>query len=329
MTCSTPLRMFGAIKRIFNKTPVSDAPKASPLPKNSATPAAPPPTRPVPQRFKAPDPVMAAGENHILLTLSKIVALLPKDLQAGVSKNSLDGLTFTIAKEKILPQLGQGAVKITYGELCRAFPAGIFANKPAEDGRFIDLPLQEILSQVEPQSFSRRQLRPKVEVPDEITELFSPKGLASVRVLKKDESKTVSTEMHRKSAAAIAPAPVAPAPLPEPSSIPAPAFAMPQATMPQPTEAQAKSIAVNPHLAALMKEVGVAPRVTTPAPPYAPPRLENGNLVITLGDMCQGWPDGVSTEIKVSQLTNHQCEIPVAELTAGMKAGKTKYPWKQ
>ncbi|HUR47782.1 MAG TPA: hypothetical protein VMZ27_17995, partial [Candidatus Saccharimonadales bacterium] len=47
------------------------------------------------------------------------------------------------------------------------------------------------------------------------------------------------------------------------------------------------------------------------------------------GDMCQGWPDGVSTEIKVSQLTNHQCEIPVAELTAGMKAGKTKYPWKQ
>ena len=67
----------------------------------------------------------------------------------------------------------------------------------------------------------------------------------------------------------------------------------------------------------------------SPAPAYAPPKLENGNLIITLGDMSQGWPDGVTTEIKVQQWTNFPCEIPVAELTASMKTGKMKFPWKQ
>src|SRR3954453_1456246 len=96
---------------------------------------------------------------------------------------SVQVLTVSIPKVKILPQLGRGAVKITYGELRSSFPAGIFANKPAEDGRLIDLPLQEIMGQVQVGSFSRRANQQVVDVPDAITELFSPKTLGNIRVL--------------------------------------------------------------------------------------------------------------------------------------------------
>jgi predicted regulator of Ras-like GTPase activity (Roadblock/LC7/MglB family) len=328
MMCSTGLRMFGAIKRIFNKTPTPDAAKASPLPTI--------PQRQAPSRFPAtPLPrgaqTPASDGNNVVLTLSRIVELLPKDLQSGVSMQSVQGLTFSIAREKILPQLGHGAVKITYGELCGAFPAGIFANKPAEASRLIDLPLQEILGQVEARTFTRRANQQVVEVPDAVTELFSPKTLANVRVLKKEERKTFATETLRKAAAVpAAPIPAAPS---EPASaeeeaIPSIIFQAAPSASPAPApEPAPKSIAVNPHLAALMKEAGAAPRINAPA--YAPPKLENGNLVITLGDMCQSWPEGVTTEIKVQQWTNFQCEIPVTELTASMKTGKMKFPWKQ
>ena len=330
--CSTGPRMFGAIKRIFTKTPTPDAAQASPSPFSQQSPAAL--RQPAPPLARGPQYTPTGGTgNNVVLTLSKIVELLPKDLQSGVSMQSIQGLTVSIPKEKILPQLGHGAVKITYGELRSSFPAGVFANKPAEDGRLINLPLQEIMGQVEVRSFSRRANQQVVDVPEAITELFSPKTLGNIRVLKKEERKSFATESHRKAAAAAVavPAPeLAPA---SEDSIPSVLFhaAPPSNPVPAPVpapEPAAKSIAVNPHLAALMKEASAAPRMA-PAPAYAPPKLENGNLIITLGDMSQGWPDGVTTEIKVQQWTNFQCEIPVAGLTASMKTGKMKFPWKQ
>jgi predicted regulator of Ras-like GTPase activity (Roadblock/LC7/MglB family) len=328
--------MFGAFKKLFGKSTeggVATLPAEPPQRAGAAPKAAPAPAKagPAPaktgQPSKAP-PIQGASksDNDIAIPLTRIVALLPKDWQSGVSLSSTDTRTFSVSREKILPQLAQGAVKITYKELREAFPAGIFPNKPGEDERLIDLPLNEILSQVDQGSFKRRNNQQQINVPDEIGALFSKDGqklVTQVRVTKKEE-KPNSTEFRRRNAAAAAPAP---APVATPVHVapaPAPRAATSRQSAP---EAPAKAISVNPHLAALMNQASTAAQANAPA--YSAPKIENGVLSITVGDLGQNWPEGVATEIKVQQWTNVRCEIPVGELTTAMRQGKSHYPWKQ
>lgn len=334
MTCLSPARMFGAIKKLFGKTNAAavatapaEAPKAA-APQPKAAAGAPKASR---NAVKASSAKPKSGDD-VQVRLSSIVALLPKELKQGVTLDAKEELTLSIPREKILPQLAQGAVKITYQELKDSFPAGIFPNKPSEDGRAIDLPLQEILAQIEQRNFKRRSNQQAAVVPEDVTPLFSPKGevLGTQVRLGKKEEKQSATEFRRKNAAAASAAPGgAPvtSPAPAPVSAPPAVVAAPvAAAAAQAAEAPTKPIAVNPHLASLMNQVASTP---VNAPPYAPPKIESGFFSITLGDLSQEWPEGVATEIKVQQWTNLRCEIPVAELTTAMRQGKSQYSWKQ
>src|SRR6476660_7762449 len=101
--CSSRARMFGAIKRIFNKTPTPDAEKAPPSPAFKPAKAAPNlPPGPPPRAYQPP--AADSSGNNVVLSLARIVELLPKDLQSGVTPSSVQGLTFAIAREQILPQ---------------------------------------------------------------------------------------------------------------------------------------------------------------------------------------------------------------------------------
>src|SRR5438477_232817 len=200
--------MFGAIKKIFGKASTSAAPEAKTAQisslnegKQAAAAAAQESIKREPRKTPA---IASASDTEVTLYLGSIVERFPKELQGAYSPQSIADLTFSLAKEKVLPQLAHGSVKITFGELRRSCPTGVFTNKSSEDGVLIELPLEEILAQIKPHSFNRRQGQKRVEVPDEITEVFNANdgALSAVRVLNKEEVRAANSDA--KTATAVA-----------------------------------------------------------------------------------------------------------------------------
>ena len=78
--------------------------------------------------------------------------------------------------EKILTQLAFGSVKIAFGELRKAAP-GVFVNSGGEhDHKPVMLPLNEILTRLNPALLSRRSTQKQVEVTEDITGPFGAGG---------------------------------------------------------------------------------------------------------------------------------------------------------
>src|SRR5207247_1148626 len=81
-----------------------------------------------------------------------IIRLIPQELWGKLAPAGLAGCSYIVSRQSVLEQLPHGSVKVSFGELRRAAPAGSFVNTPAEDSRLIDLPLSEILAQLHPDS---------------------------------------------------------------------------------------------------------------------------------------------------------------------------------
>ncbi|MBM3846944.1 MAG: hypothetical protein FJ405_11755, partial [Verrucomicrobia bacterium] len=79
----------------------------------------------------------------------------------------------------ILEQLAQGSIRLPFGEIRKLAPPGFFSCPAAEDGRLVDLPLNEILPQVSPSAFARRNGQKIHVVPEEVTGLFTSKAKGS------------------------------------------------------------------------------------------------------------------------------------------------------
>jgi predicted regulator of Ras-like GTPase activity (Roadblock/LC7/MglB family) len=79
--------------------------------------------------------------------------------------------TVSIPLEKVLSQLSRGSVKISFGELRQASP-GVFSTENDRDRVLIQLPLNEILTQLNPALIARRRVQKQVEVPDDISSPF-------------------------------------------------------------------------------------------------------------------------------------------------------------
>ena len=98
------------------------------------------------------------------------------ELRAKVMQTPPAGMVISIPLEKVLTQLARGAVKITFGELRLAAP-GVFVNSGGEhDHKPVMLPLNEILTRLNPALLARRVTQKQVELTDEIGSPFGALG---------------------------------------------------------------------------------------------------------------------------------------------------------
>ena len=152
--------------------PALHAVPPSPAPAPVAPMANPAPVAPVPrQRTSAP------SASELEMPLLPILERLPADLRAKwmVGGVDLGQATIAISVEKVLPQLAMGAVKITFGELRKAAPT-LFRSGEEYDSLPVPLPLNEVLSKLNPALIARNPAQKAVTAPTEVSEPFGPGG---------------------------------------------------------------------------------------------------------------------------------------------------------
>ncbi len=267
--------MFGAISKLFRKSAAAPPPAASPRPTDKRPPALPTSKAPASKGVSRDETPARGGVSKVVsnaahsgsssspgetisIPYASIIRLIPNELWGKLAPAGVAGHQFTIARATAVAQLATGAVKVKFGDLRKGAPSGVFLNSPAEDNRLIELPLSEILSQLHPDAYSRRQDQIAVHVDQEVPDVFGANGStgAPVRVMQKKEVGNTGTVATRQKS----PNPVARAkpPTPEPT---------PQ-TQPAPTVPPANVVPLPP------AAKPPAPAAPAPAPaPAAPIRL--------------------------------------------------------
>jgi predicted regulator of Ras-like GTPase activity (Roadblock/LC7/MglB family) len=260
--------MFGKIAKLFKRSAGKQSETAPPF-APTAMPERQPLGRPkyavpgmdlaVEEAPQAPSPrpvVRAGSSDSIVVPFSSILQLVPKELHGKASAGG-GSAAYQLPTSVAMEQLSRGAVKVAFGDLRRAAPAGFFAGGGSQDSRLVDLPLREILNQISPEAFARRPGLAQVRVPDEVNDLFGSKGerLTELRVMDKSELKSSGPTSRQPSVA-------------EPEVPSAPPLRAP--------EAPAVPIRVAPSLAQQLQASPVKPpsgfqgAPKPPAPPQAP-----------------------------------------------------------
>src|SRR6266536_2632936 len=158
--------MFGRIKNLFRRRPEEEQvaePPPSSLPPREFHPGYIPGARPPITSLPPPAQSEAAIEeleepsigDSVRLLLKPVLLKLPDVLKARVRQPPVGGVQISIPLQKILTQLPQGSVKISFGELRQASPAGVFTDPSDQDQAPVELPLAEILTQLKPEQLPR------------------------------------------------------------------------------------------------------------------------------------------------------------------------------
>jgi predicted regulator of Ras-like GTPase activity (Roadblock/LC7/MglB family) len=285
--------------------------------------------------------VQIGGVVH--LPLNDILAHLPPSVSPLVLARP--GGTFSLPIQNAVDQLGTGAVRVRFVELRQSAVPGTFSNDTSQDDALIDLPLPQILAAIGPAAFTRRPNQKITAVPDQVTGVFGVKGAAAPRVAARSAPPVSPIPPAPAPVIAQAPAPTPPTPLaPTPSIKPVtPAFVSPPKTASAPTikplspVTTLKPAAPAPLPFASPKPASPLPFATRPAPPPpvpATPQLpipvgDDRTLVMTVGAVCQTWPDAVRQEIEQQNLGNASILIPINRVETGMKAGRVVFAWSE
>ena len=356
------LNMFGAFSKLFKKTAAAPAaarangpqsnPRASAPLSNDETASGSSVSRP-------PAGQVAGGES-LTVPYSAIIKLIPQELWGKLAPTGVAGSNYNIARKSVLEQLPHGAVKVSFGELRRNAPSGVFINSAAEDARLVDLPLSDILAQLHPDSLSRRPDQARKEISSDVPDLFGARGerLAPLRVLEKKEVPTTSFARQKSSAQAapipmgpmapVAPPPApapAPAPVirmqPAPASAPAPTAAPRPATpvpfsFPKPAVASAPAAASAAHplprtpvpVAQIPKPVAFTEPAPVPQTQVSAEPLGAASFSIALGVVAESWPDGVRQELAQLKIPDAKIFLPAVDICEGLKRGRIQYSWR-
>ena len=252
------LHMFGAFSKLFKKPEPAPVPARPNVPQSLPRAAAPLPQGETAQLAAVPRPSASqpSGADSLVVPYSAIIKLIPQELWGKLAPAGVAGYNYTLSRRSALEQLPHGAVKVNFGELRRGAPSGVFLNTAAEDGRMVDLPLSDILAQLHPDSLTRRSDQARVQVSEEVPDLFGAKGerLAPLRVMEKKEISHTTSFARQKGSAPVAmnpvaqTAPVAPAPAAQPINVaPIPAnLVVPLSPAPAPNPVPAPTIRMQP-----------------------------------------------------------------------------------
>jgi predicted regulator of Ras-like GTPase activity (Roadblock/LC7/MglB family) len=211
---------------------------------------------------------LAVGD-ALLLPMDEILSRLPNSMAPLV--RSRPGGTFSVSASEAVEQLRFGAVRVPFGQLRQASPPGTFADDASQDDSLIDLPLPLVLAALGPGRLARRADQRRVEVPDEVTGVFGPKGITP--------GWRAAVAAAPKSAAPASPLPAAPAPPPPVPPTPAPKPVVPTAPLPglpkpvvpaAPQPSLPRPVVSAPSLPTLPKPVIPSPGLSRPAPSMTP-----------------------------------------------------------
>jgi len=282
-------------------------------------------------------PTPAENPDELQLPLQPILAAMPMDLRAKVMQTPPTGAMIAVPLENILTQLAFGSVKIAFGELRKAAP-GVFVNSGGEhDHKPVMLPLNEILTRLNPALLSRRSAQKQVEVTEDITGPFGAGGEGvkiSVATKPTPSAATSPLRMTAPPSFSFASRGVTPA---ESAMTPPPRQSMPHA----PTPATSATTPPPPRpFAPHAPTPGtsfITPRSNgVPKQPVAPPTpspatqvpVEPSAISAPLAALSENWPEGLRLEIRQSNLANAQVLLPANLIEPALKRGRITFTWR-
>ena len=272
----------------------------------------PPPDAPVtavpgaatPLQMAAPAPTPAENANELQLPLQPIIAAMPMELRAKVTQTPPEGMVISIPLDKVLTQLARGAVKITFGEL-RLVAPGVFVNSGGEhDHKPVMLPLNEILTRLNPALLARRGTQKQVELTDDIGSPFGALGQGI---------KISTTPVKPPAASPTPPLQMVTPPLRMPSQTVTPPSRMvtPVATsasiQPPPAPPVPRIAAPTMRIATPQNNNNGASKPVAKVAPVAPQGpMEPAVISAPLAALSEDWPEGLRLEITNLNLSNAQ-----------------------
>src|SRR6185436_14574752 len=131
--------MFGAFSKLFKKP--APARSTGPQPPMRGAGSLPKDETAGTHTVPRPPAGQVAGGESLTVPYSAIIKLIPQELWGKLAPAGVAGFNYNIARKSVLEQLPHGAVKVSFGELRRNAPSGVFINSAAEDARLVDLPL--------------------------------------------------------------------------------------------------------------------------------------------------------------------------------------------
>ncbi len=312
--------------------PVGTAPVAAAVTHSAPRPA------PLPASAALP-PAGANNPDELQLPLQPILAALTMDLRAKIMQTPPSDAMISVPLEKILNQLAFGSVKINFGELRHAAP-GVFVISGGEhDHKPVTLPLNEILTRLNPARFSRRTAQKHLEVAEDITGPFGLDGQGvKISVPTKPTPSTTLTQRTSPESLRMVP-PVAPAPAQSTPVTPpttfVPRVVTPTAKVTPPLRpGPAHDTALVANLAVPRSNGAPKPVVPPPVPAASAPPLaaqipvEAAAISAPLAALSEHWPEGLRLEIIQSDLAHAQVLLPVNLIEPALKRGRITLTWR-
>jgi predicted regulator of Ras-like GTPase activity (Roadblock/LC7/MglB family) len=337
--------MFAALKKFFSRgvttsetapvpPPQTSAPSHRPIASTSRTASpqvAPPqmrPAAPAPPPVAAPAfaagggatsiPTASAGE-MISLPLLEVIKGLPDLIRAGVVCQPAVDTLISLPLALILPQVAAGTVKLPFGQLRIACPAGIFPASTAHDQTVVTLPLALILPQINAAYLARRSGQRRTVDPKSFEAVFTPMGA--------QETPAAAPSAHMPGVQPHVANPFTPIAPPTPASIPmsthlpfAKAAPLPKTGLSPLREPESSAPAT--------RLPGTLPRPAAKTPPSTQTALTE-RLWIPLHLLSTHLPPNVQMILANPAFAMGKIGIPVSELEAGLKHGKLVFSWKQ
>lgn len=331
---------FGRLKGLFRRTDettdsgdqqsfvAASAPLSPPAVEVAPAPRAPgAAARPQPANKANP------GIAGVAIPLQSILNGLPVELRPKVRVQTVGDLTVTITVDKVLSQLGQGVVQVPFADIRQAAPQ-VFAPGIESDRIPVPLPLNEILTRINPALLVRRTARKQVEVPTDITSPFDV-AAGSGNSISVGNTKPVQPAAPRRAA----PAPTGPVrgsissvntPPPAsgattPATIP---FAFTKAPVPMPAAGPTPFPTITP--AAPVSRPAPAPAPVPFAKSASPAASATDHVVlaVAISAVCENWAEGVRQEIAQQNLNDARIALPAETVEAGLKRGRVTFTWK-
>lgn len=328
---------FGYIKGLFRKdesdvsaTEFDETEVVATLP-YSAPPVEVAPAASAPEPVAVPVPTPRSNDNldtregtvapSVGVPLQPIVDGLNSELAARVRSKNVGDTMVNIAVEKVLSQLAQGQVRVPFGDVRKSAPQ-FFTPESDFDRISVSIPLNEILSRINPALLIRRTASRVVEVPDDITSPFSGKGegLSLSANAGKPSTPSASTPATRR--------PVSSSPKPIAPSSPTPVSFAP---LKHPAQSPTPTATDVPEQVFAFTKPAAAPQQTTPAPQavQVAPAVNNAPAItLPLSTLSEAWPQSVRLEIAQSNLAQSQVGLPVDSVEAALKRGRVAFTWK-
>jgi predicted regulator of Ras-like GTPase activity (Roadblock/LC7/MglB family) len=350
-TNSVKTKFAGLLRGLLRRFDDDEMPRPQtprPLPAAATAPVvAEPQAQPAPAA-SAPVKTVAANSNEMELPLHPILSSLPMDLRAKVMQAPAAGTTLVVPIENVLSQLATGSVKITFGELRQAAP-GVFVQTGGEnDSRPVILPLNEILSRLNPMILSRRSTQKQTEVADEITGPFGTRAqgitFTATPIKPAPATPPLSRLAMQVEPASVQPPPVTPPPAFSPRSITPAAPSAPAHNGNGNRNSNGSNGNGNrngngntpghditaPIVPSIKPVFSAAPiPFNMPAAPAAS-RTELTQLTISapLAALSESWPDALRMEITQQDLSNAQVALPVHLIEPMLKRGRVIFSWR-